>query len=491
MAKLVDALDLGSSASGHGGSSPFIRTNKPSIIDWGFLFKILLTIKDTKLDITLDKKNLNEASIKVKLNEADYQSKVTEKIKDHSKKAQVKGFRPGKVPTGLIKQMYGKSILVEEINHLVGHAIQDYIKDNEIQLLGEPLPNQQQVDQVDWDNQTDFEFEYSIGLVEEFKIDLSKKVKVKSLDIKVDKKVIEEAIDNVKLQFGTMTNPEISEAGDTLFGTLAQTKGDIVHDTTLDLNQLKKTDAKKFISKKKDDVIKIDLNKAFVEDAERAALLGKTADEIQDLDGAFTFTVKNVNRKEAAAMDQALFDKTFGPDVVKTEEEFTAKVSDTIGENYKRESDSWLIKTIQDKLIDKTSIALPDSFLKEWLKVSGEGKVTDADIEKEYDQYTDQLRWNLITGKIAKDNEIRPEHEDVLAAARTMIEAQFGGSGLGQLTDQIDSFVDNYLKGENGDNYRKLAEQVQQEKVIEFVKSKIDIKSESVDLEKFKKIVQN
>jgi trigger factor len=457
----------------------------------GFLLIIILTIKDTKLDITLDKNSLNEASIKVKLNEADYQSKVAEKIKDHSKKAQVKGFRPGKVPTGLIKQMYGKSILVEEINHLVGHAIQDYIKDNEIQLLGEPLPNQQQVDSVDWDNQTEFEFEYSIGLVEDFTVDLSKKVKVKSLEIKVDKKVIDEAIDNVKLQFGTMTNPDVSEEGDTLFGTFTQTKGEIVHETTLDLNQLKKADAKKFIGKKKDDVIKIDLNKVFSDEGEKAALLGKTADEIQELDGAFTFTIKNVNRKEAAAMDQELFDKTFGPDAVKTEEEFRAKVSDTIGENYKRESDSWLIKSIQDKLIEKTSIPLPDTFLKEWLKVSGEGKVTDADIEKEYDQYTGQLRWNLITGKVAKDNDIKPEHEDVLAAARTMIEAQFGGSGLGQLTDQIDSFVDNYLKGENGDNYMKLAEQVQQEKVIEFIKSKIELKSESVDVEKFKKIVQN
>jgi len=443
------------------------------------------------LDITLDKKNLNEASIKIKLIEADYQSKVTEKIKDHSKKAQVKGFRPGKVPTGLIKKMYGKSILVEEINHLVGHAIQDYIKDNEIQILGEPLPNQQQVDQVDWDNQTDFEFEYNIGLVEEFKIDLSKKVKVKALDIKIDKKVVDEAVENVRQQFGTMTNPDVSAVGDTLYGTFTQTEGDIVHDTTLDLNQLKKTDAKKFIGMKKDDVIKVDLNKLFKEEGEKAALLGKTADEIEGLNGKFTFTIKNVNRKEAATIDQELFDKTFGPDVVKTEEEFRAKISDTIGENYKRESDSFLVKTIQDKLIEKTSIPLPDTFLKEWLKVSGKGKVTDADIEKEYDLYTNQLRWNLITGKVAKENDIKPDHEDVLAAARTMIEAQFGGSGLGQLTDQIDSFVDNYLKGEDGDNYMKVAEQVQQEKVIEFVKSKIDIKLDEVDVEKFKKIVQN
>ena len=122
------------------------------------------------MDITLDKKDSNIASIKIKLNEADYQSKVDEKIKGYSKKAQIKGFRPGKVPQGVIKKMYGKSILVEEVNHMVGQALQDYIRDNELKILGEPIPNQQSVEKVDWDNQNDFEFEYNIGLVDDFEV---------------------------------------------------------------------------------------------------------------------------------------------------------------------------------------------------------------------------------------------------------------------------------------------------------------------------------
>ena len=442
------------------------------------------------MDITLDKKNSNEASIKIKLIEDDYQSKVTEKIKDYGKKAQVNGFRPGKVPAGIIKKMYGKSILVEEINHLIGHAIQDYIKDNDIQILGEPLPNRKDAESIDWENQTEFEFEYNIGLVEEFSVDLSKKLKVKEYAIKIDDKVIDESIDNVRLQFGKMTNPEVSEEGDSLFGTFNQIAGDIEHDSVLEFSEFKKTDAKKFIGKKKGDVIKVDLNKLFADDAKRAAQIGKTKDEIQDLDGAFNFTVKNVNRKTAADIDQELFDKTFGPDMVTSEEEFRQKVSETIGQNYHRETSGWLVKTIQDKLIEKTSIPLPDGFLKDWLKVSGEGKVSDDDIAREYDIYANQLRWNLIVGKISKEHEIKPEHEDILAATRAMIAAQFGGSGLGQLTDQMDSFVDNYLQGENGQNYMKMAEQVQQEQVLDFIKSKIEIKQEEVGLEKFKKIVE-
>jgi len=440
------------------------------------------------LDITLDKKESNLGSIKIKLNEADYQSKVDEKIKDYSKKAQIKGFRQGKVPKSLVQKMYGKSILVDEINHIVAHALQDYIRENEIQILGEPLPNQQQIESVDWDNQKDFEFEYNIGMVEEFKLDLTKKVKVTEYEIEVNDDVINETIDNVRNQFGKMTNPEKSEEGDIIFGSFKQ--DDYSHDTTVDLNDLNKTNAKKFIGKSKGAEIKVDLSKLYKEASKQAAQLGKTEDELEGMDMNFVFEVKNVNRKEAAEINQELFDQTFGPETVKSEEEFRAKINETISENYVRETGAWLNKTIQDQLIAKTSIALPDSFLKDWLKVSSEGKVSDADIEKEYDIYADQLRWNLISGKISKENEIKPEHDEIKEAARKMIAAQFMGSGLGQMADQMDAFVDNYLQGDEGKNYMNMAEQVQQEKVLSFIKEKVEIKSKKVSLDKFKEIVE-
>lgn len=440
------------------------------------------------MDITLDKKDSNLASIKVKLNEGDYQSKVDEKIKDYSKKAQIKGFRAGKVPVGVIVKMYGKSILIEEINHIVGHAIQDYIKDNELKILGEPIPNQEKINATDWENKGDFEFEYNIGLVDDFSVKLDKKVKVTSYEIEVDDKVVAETMENVRTQFGKMTNPDVSEAGDVLFGTFIGAD-DFSHDSTVDPNEMSATNAKKFVGKKKGDQIKVDLSKLYKEVSKQAAQIGKTADELEGMDLKFTFEVKNVNRKELADIDQELFDKTFGPDVVKSEDEFKAKVIDTVSDNYVRETDAWLNKTIQDELIKKTKISLPDEFLKDWLKLSGEGKVTDADIVKEYDLYADQLRWNLISGQVAQDNEIKPEHEDVKAATHKMIEAQFMGSGLGQLGDQMDSFVENYLQGENGQNYMKMAEQVQQEKVLGFVKENIEIKAKKISLDKFKELV--
>lgn len=443
------------------------------------------------MDITLDKKASNVASIKVNLNEADYKSKVADKIKDYGKKAQIKGFRAGKVPKSLVEKMYGKSILVEEINQLVGQAIQDYIRENELRILGEPLPNKQQIESVDWDNQTDFEFEYTVGLVEDFNLSLDKKVKVTSYSIKADDKVVDESIDNVKTQFGKMTNPEVSEEGDMLYGTLKQENGDIENETTIDPAEFTKANAKKFVGRKAGDEISVNLKKLFKDDAQVASQLGKTADDVADLDDSFVFVVKNVNRKEAAELDQELFDKTFGPNTVSTEEEFRIKVKETIEANYIRETDAFLNKTIQDELIKVTKINLPNTFLKEWLKVTGEGKVTDADIENEYELYADQLRWNLISSEIAKENEIKPEHADIQEATRAMIAQQFAGSGMGQFAEQMDSFVEHYLKGEKGQNYMKMAEQVQETKVMELIKEKIEIKSKAVDLEKFKKIVEN
>ena len=298
------------------------------------------------MDIKLDKKDSNVASIKVTLKEADYQSKVDEKIKDYSKKAQIKGFRPGKVPQGVIKKMYGKSILVEEINHIVGHAVQDYIKDNELKILGEPIPNQEAIDGVDWEQQNEFEFEYTIGLVEDFEVTLDKKVKVTAYEIEADQKILDETLENVRTQFGTMANPDKSEEGDILFGSLKQ--GDFTHDTTIDLNELTKPNAKKLIGQEKGAEIKLDLKKLFKEEAQRAAVLGKTADEIRDMDMNFVFEVKNVNRKELAEVNQELFDKTFGPNNVTSEEEFLAKIKDTMSENYASETQGYLTISIQD-----------------------------------------------------------------------------------------------------------------------------------------------
>lgn len=444
------------------------------------------------MDISLDKKSATQALIKINLKEADYQPQVQEKIKEYSKKANIKGFRPGKVPPGMIKKMYGKSILVEEINQLLSQSLSNYIKENDIQLLGEPLPDAEAAANIDWDNQKEFEFQYEIGLVDDFEVEVSDKVKVNKYTIKVDDKNLNETLDNVREQHGTTETVEESKAGDILEGTLTQKDGDIEQQAVLPLKDVEKKEAKKFEGLRKGDTVTFAIEKALKDDAVKAQLLSKQPEEVQDLKGEFTLEVSEVKRTTPAEMNQELFDKVFGKDAVKSEEEFTNKVKDTIAENYNRETENLLNRDIQNTLVENTKFDLPDDFLKRWLLQSNEGKVTAEQIEKEYDLYTKDLRWNLIKNKIAAKNDFEVKHEDVMEHTKNMIKEQFGAYGMSeQLEGNMDSFANNYLQGENGENYMKVHEQIRTERVLEHVKDTIKITEKKVDLDGFKKAVDN
>ncbi|MFY0628104.1 MAG: trigger factor [Reichenbachiella sp.] len=434
------------------------------------------------MNIQLDQISKNEALVKINLQAADYQPKVDEKIREYSKKANIKGFRPGKVPQGVIQKMYGKSILVEEINHMVSHQVMDYIKENEIQILGEPLPNLDKVSELEWENKTEFDFEYSIGIATDFSLAVDKKFKVDTYAIKVDKKLIDETVDNIKKQFGEMTNPEISEEDDSLFGNII---AEGIEDTSglLDILEVEKKAKKNFVGKKKGDIVEFDPSKLIKNTEAREKFLG----EAKDIKGKIKFEVKNVNRVVPAELNQDLFDKTFGKDLVKTEAEFLEKVTATITDNYKKETDGYTDLKIRDKFIDKTKVDLPDEFLKRWLEKTENNQLTKEEIDKDYPLYANDLKWSMIKNKIAKDNEIKAEHEDVVEEAKNMIRAQFGSMGMSdQMEANIDSFADNYLKGEDGQNYMKLNEKVFNDKVISFIKENITIKSKEVTLDEYK-----
>ena len=444
------------------------------------------------MDIILDKKTSTEALIKVKLKADDYQSKVEEKVKDYARKADIKGFRKGKIPTGVIRKMYGKSIKIDEINHLLSHAVQDYIKDNELQIIGEPLPNNQDADQLDWETQQEFDFEYNIGLVDEFKFDLSKKQKVNDYTIKVDKKTIDEAIENVLSQNGQMTNPETSVEGDSLFGEFTGDNSELNGTGVLDLKDLDKKSWKPFIGAKKGDQIQFDAKKLFKEDSKISQVTGIELDQLASFDGKITLTVKNVNRSVPAELNQELFDKVFGPKTVATEEEFRAKVEETMAANYQRETGHLLEKTIRDHFVNKTKIDIPSEFLKRWIKVSNENKVTDEDIEREFDAYVSELKWSLIKNRIVKDNDVKVENEDVVAKAKDQILEQLGGAAVAaQLKDNLDQFADNYLKAENGENYMQVFNQVTSEKTYSLIKESITLNSKAITVDEFRKLAAN
>lgn len=440
------------------------------------------------MEITLDKHSANQASIKIKLNEADYQPKVDAKLKDFAKKSNIRGFRPGKAPISMVKNMYGTSVLVEEINGILSESLNNYLKEQTFRILGEPLPVEQS-EAIDWKTQKDFEFDYKIGFVENIDLALDSKIKATKYEIKVDDKLVKETIDNLLSQYGSSTNPEVSEEGDHIYGDLKTVEGDFEKAVSLDLTKITKKLAAKFIGVSKDAVVEFeskDVKKGQWEEA-----FGLSDEDAAQISGSLTLTVQNINRKETAELNQEFFDKIFGPDVVKSEEEFTAKVQETLQSNYDRESKVFTEEELKKVLTDAAKVELPETFLKEWLILANEGKVSAEDVEKEFPMYANQLTWSLISNKIATENEIKAEHEEVIEKTKQMVREQFAASGLGsQMEDSMDMFVDNYLKGEEGQNYMNMLTSIQNEKVLAFALDKISVKDKEISIDEFKELLE-
>jgi trigger factor len=443
------------------------------------------------LNITFDKQSATEGLIKISLKESDYLPKIDEKLKEFSRKANIKGFRQGKVPTGVIKKMYGKSILVEEVNHIVGHSISDYIKDNKLKVLGDPLPNTEKARAIDWDSQKDFDFEFQIGTVEDFKVDLSAKVKLTSHPIEVDKKTIDETIEDVKNRFGNVSYPEVSEAGNNLFGDIILSGSEEKRGSYLAIEKVEKKEQKKFIGLKKEDSVEFDIEKIFSDVTEKARVLNISEEEAATAKGTYLLTVTSISRVEKAEINQELFDKVFGKDAVKTEDEFIEKIKETIGENYKRETEHLLDHEIQHYYVDHTAITMPDNFLKSWLKSTSNGQVTDEILEKEFKLYKDSLKWDLIKNQISEEKQIKVEGEEVREKAKILIMEQFGGPAIAaQLGDKMEEIANNYLSGQDGkgENFMRIYNQLRQERIMKAIKEGITVTEKKVTLEEFKKI---
>ena len=444
------------------------------------------------MNITLDQPSPTDGLIKITLSQSDYQPKVEEKVKEYSRKMNIKGFRQGKVPSGVVRKMFGKSILVEEVNHLLSHSVSDYIKEKKLNILGDPLPNQEKARLIDWETQKDFEFEFQVGLVEDFNVEVSSKVKLTSHVIEVDQKVIDETLENVKRQFGNITYPEVSGENDNLFGEVTDREGN-KKSSYIQISKILKSEQNKFIGLKKEDEISFDVQKILSDPLTISQAINVTEEEAKDAKGTYALKINNVSNVAPAEINQDLFDKVFGKDVVTGEEEFLKKITETISENYKRETDHLLEHEIQHHLADHTKVNMPDSFLKTWLKVSGDGKITDDIIGKEFEDYKNGLKWDLIRNKIADEQKINVEGGEVKDRAKQLIAQQFGGPAIAQqLGDKFDSIADNYLSGQDGkgENFMRLYNQIRNEKIMKAIRENITITEKKVSLDEFKKLAE-
>lgn len=419
------------------------------------------------------------AIITIEIQPLDYQPKVDEAIKNYRRTAAIPGFRPGHVPVGIIKKKIGKEILAEELNRLLGNELFNYLRENKIDVLGTPLPLQNQ-DELVLEEGKDYKFDYEVGLAPDINVTLPDE-KIPYYLIKVDDTMIENDINDIRRRYGKFSNPESAEANSILYGDFNELDetgdvkaGGVNTTTTLSIEMIRdEEEQKKFIGVKKDDQVIFNPRKAIKNDTEALAML-KIEKDSPAFDSDYRFTVKTVNEITKAEINQELFDKAFGEGVVTDEETFISRIREGIAAYFEKESDKKLQKDVRTRLLESNNLTLPDDFLKRMLKSKQEKAIDEHTFEHEYFHLAEDLKWSLIEGKIAGDQSIEVKGEDLMEAAMGMISQQFAQYGAPPPEDEkLREIAKDYLMKEENDE--RIQRAILSHRVFEYLKKNLKL----------------
>ena len=451
--------------------------------------------------MNISRENIDElnATLTVSVEKNDYESAVNEVLKNYRKKANMPGFRPGMVPAGLIKKLHGKSALVEEVNKILSKSLNDYIHDEKLNVLGEPLPNEEKQPAINWDIQTDYSFVFDIGLAPEIEVKLNKQTKLPYYSIAASDEMVTKQLDAFASRLGENKVVDTAEDKDTVRGNFVQLdeEGNVLEGgisaekVVIALDIMKDEEVKaSFIGKKAGDVLVFDPVKAYDNKHEVGHMLNISHELAENLSGNFSFTIIEVLRFEKSELNQDLFAKTYGEDSgITTEDEFKARIKTEIEENFMNSSDYKFAIDSRDALLKAIQFNLPEAFLKRWIKATNE-KMTDEQIEADFDNFMTDLKWQLIKDKIVKDNELKITEEDVRALAKEMALQQFRQYGLSNVSDEhLDNYANHMLKNE--DERRKLVTKKQEDVIVASIKDKVTLDISNVSYDEFNKMLEN
>ncbi len=444
------------------------------------------------MNITQEKVDDLNAVVKITFAPEDYAPRVDKALKEQAKKANLPGFRKGMVPVAHMKRMYGKSILVEEINTLLTETLTKHLTENKVEVLGQPLPILDDTIDFKWDNTDEFVFNYELGLAPAVDVKITSKDKFTAYNVKADEDTLAARIKNIRKSYGKMTNPEVSVEGDVLYAELAQLSPDgTVFEGGISSTGSIRTDLvtdkkilKTLVGVKKDDVFELDVQKAFDNnETVIAKLLNIGEEDAKELKSNFQVTVKNVNRLEESDLNQEFYDKIFGADVVTDEAGFKAKITEEIESMFQQDADRKLQNDIYTQLISQTKMELPDEFLRKWLKATND-KLTDEELAQGYDEFAKNLKWTLIENKIINDNEIKIDYKDVFETAKQRLDAQFRMySPQPMPEDQLAQYTATFLQEK--ENANRIFDEVKALKVFDHIKSVATLDQKEIGYTKF------
>lgn len=438
------------------------------------------------MNITKEQIDELNAVVKVAITKDDYQDKVESILKDYRKQANIPGFRKGQVPMGLIKKQYGKAVLVDEVNKLLQDNLNKYLTEEKLDVLGNPLPKQQ--DGFDW-NTEEFAFEFELGLAPNFEVALNTKKPITSYKIIADEKMVDEQIDRIQKQYGKIISKPAVGKNDEITGVFKNEAEAIDRKATLEMDLLKSKEAiESLIDKKVGDEITLQTKDLFNEDRLLSRYLGVSAEKAEKLDIAVTFVIEEINEREGAKLEQELFDKLFGKDAVSSEQELKDKIKEDSEMQFEQQSDQKLLNDITEYFIENTKFDLPTGFLTRWIQMTGENPLSEEQASEEYQKSEKGLRYQLIEGRIIRDNNLQINFDELKEFAKGFIRSQMAQYGqLDPQEEELDNIAARVLS--NQDEVKRLSEQLMSQKLLTLYKEKVNLKTKEVTYEDFIKEV--
>jgi len=448
------------------------------------------------MEITRENTGDLTATIKMVISPADHKDSVTKILKDYQRKANVPGFRPGHVPFGMMKKLYGQAVFAEEVNKLVSDNLNTYIADEKLEILGQPLPNIDLTQQFDQDEEKDIEFFFDLGIAPAFDVVLDENLAIDYHVIKVDDTMIDKYVDDTRQRFGTINNLEVAGEKDILNGNFKQldTEGNVLedgisHSSRLSIDTIADEELKaKLRGSKVTDTIVFNPGKATRTSVEVAALLGIDKAEAEGLDSDFSFEITEITTAAPAEMNAEFFEQVFPESGITTEEDFRRKIQDESEKAFVADSDHLFAHHTQEKLVETVNIPLPDSFMKRWLVESNEGKLSQEEIDLNYDKYAEGMKWQLIENRIIKDAEIEVADQEIKDYVKDYYLQGWRTMQLNEdLMNRLETIADSFLKDKPTET-RRIVDSLYSQRVTAYIKSKVKLVEKEITYDEFVKI---
>ena len=432
----------------------------------------------------IEQNRIDDLNIELTLSVAaeDYADSRKKRLAEFRKKAEIKGFRKGMVPMSLVEKMYGQNALVDAVNDAISEGLNNYIHENNFRVLGEPLPSEEHI-QNEWEAGKEFTFKFDLALNPEISFELSKEDEVLYYTITVTEAAKKEMKENLLRQYGSLENGEAAKEEDSLIVDFEQ--GDMkVEGTYVALRNVAEAARKSFIGVKSGDVLDVNVNEAFENETDRAYMLKVGKEELAAMDPMFKMTVQTVKTFVSAPVTEETFEKIFG---VKTEAEFEAKIEERIRAEYAQEADFRFSKDAKAYLLEKANVTVAEKFLKRWLYVINDGKFTMEDIEKEWDLFIADYKWQMVRNYLMEKYGVKVEEADLLASAKGFAAYQFAMYGMNNVPEeQLEAFAKNILSQE--EQGRRILDQVENEKTFAALREVVTLKKKKISVEKFREL---